>query len=90
MLDAISRVVGDGTDVTVSCAEGDVGYVYEGMLDFEEGTIELELNVIDAPITSDNFMTLARRGFYDGLTFHRVVPNYVIQGGDPQIGRAHV
>jgi len=48
------------------------------------GTIELELNVIDAPLTSDNFMTLARLGFYDGLTFHRVVPNYVVQGGDPR------
>jgi len=48
------------------------------------GTIEIELAVIDAPLTSDNFMTLARRGFYDGLTFHRVVPNYVVQGGDPR------
>ncbi len=48
------------------------------------GTIELELNVIDAPVTADNFMTLARSGFYDGLTFHRVVPNYVVQGGDPR------
>ena len=48
------------------------------------GTIELELNVIDAPIAADNFMTLARRGFYDGLTLHRVVPNYVVQGGDPR------
>ena len=48
------------------------------------GTIELELNVIDAPMNADNFMTLARRGFYDGLTFHRVVPNYVVQAGDPR------
>ena len=50
----------------------------------DHGTIELELNVVDAPVTSDNFMTLARRGFYDGLTFHRVVPNYVTQTGDPR------
>ena len=48
------------------------------------GTIELELNVIDAPVTADNFMTLVRSGFYDGLAFHRVVPNYVVQGGDPR------
>lgn len=48
------------------------------------GTIELELNVVDTPVTADNFMTLARRGFYDGLTFHRVVPNYLVQGGDPR------
>ena len=53
-------------------------------LETDHGTIELELNVIDAPLTTENFMTLARRGFYDGLTFHRVVPNYVVQGGDPR------
>ena len=48
------------------------------------GTIELELNVIAAPVTSDNFMTLARSGFYDGLAFHRVAPNDVVQNGDPR------
>ena len=53
-------------------------------IETDHGTIELELNVIDAPITSENFMVLARRGFYDGLAFHRVVPNYVVQGGDPR------
>ena len=53
-------------------------------METERGTIEIELNVIDAPVTADNFATLARRGFYDGLTFHRVVPNYVVQGGDPR------
>ena len=53
-------------------------------LELDDGTIEIELNVIDAPLTADNFVTLARQGFYDGLTFHRVVPNYVIQGGDPR------
>ena len=48
------------------------------------GTIEIELAVLDAPLTADNFMTLARQGYFDGLTFHRVVPNYVAQGGDPR------
>jgi peptidyl-prolyl cis-trans isomerase B (cyclophilin B) len=38
----------------------------------------------DAPKTVENFVTLARRGFYDGLAFHRVVPGFVAQGGDPQ------
>jgi cyclophilin family peptidyl-prolyl cis-trans isomerase len=53
-------------------------------IETDDGTIELELNVIEAPVTADNFMTLACRGFYDGLTFHRVVPNYVVDSGDPR------
>jgi cyclophilin family peptidyl-prolyl cis-trans isomerase/HEAT repeat protein len=53
-------------------------------IETEKGTIEIELDVLDAPLTSDNFMALARSGYFDGLTFHRVVPNFVIQGGDPR------
>jgi cyclophilin family peptidyl-prolyl cis-trans isomerase/HEAT repeat protein len=53
-------------------------------IETEKGTIEIELDVLDAPITASNFMTLARKGYFDGLTFHRVVPNFVIQGGDPR------
>ena len=49
-----------------------------------KGTIEIELDVLDAPITALNIMTLARRGYFDGLSFHRVVPNFVVQGGDPR------
>lgn len=47
------------------------------------GTIELELDADTAPITVTNFINLAKEGFYDGLTFHRVVPDFMIQGGDP-------
>lgn len=47
-----------------------------------KGTIEFELAVLDAPQTTRNFMNLARKGFFNGLAFHRVVPNFVIQGGD--------
>ena len=50
----------------------------------DKGEIECELYVSDAPVTVNNFVYLARSGFYDGLTFHRVVPGFVIQGGDPQ------
>jgi cyclophilin family peptidyl-prolyl cis-trans isomerase len=50
----------------------------------DRGKIEIHLNVLEAPLYSAAFMDLARRGFYDGLTFHRVVPNFVIQGGDPR------
>ena len=48
------------------------------------GRIKIELLPQDAPITVDSFVTLARKGFFNGLTFHRVVPNFVIQGGDPR------
>ncbi len=47
------------------------------------GTFEVELNTKSAPITAANFIKLAEKGFYDGLTFHRVAENFVIQGGDP-------
>lgn len=48
------------------------------------GTIKLELDPSQAPITVENFMNLAKSGFYDGLTFHRIIDNFMIQGGDPQ------
>ena len=48
------------------------------------GTITLELDSDTAPITVENFVTLARDGFYDGLTFHRIIENFMIQGGDPE------
>ena len=49
-----------------------------------QGTIELELFEADAPKTVQNFVGLARDGFYDGITFHRVIPEFMIQGGCPQ------
>ncbi len=48
------------------------------------GTIEFELAVLDAPQTARNFMALARKGFFNGLQVHRVVPNFVVQDGDPR------
>ena len=47
------------------------------------GTIELELDREAAPITVDNFVKLVQDGFYDGLTFHRIISGFMIQGGDP-------
>ena len=47
------------------------------------GTIELELDREAAPITVDNFVQLVQDGFYDGLTFHRIISGFMIQGGDP-------
>jgi peptidyl-prolyl cis-trans isomerase B (cyclophilin B) len=47
-------------------------------------TISIEFFPEDAPKTVENFVTLARKGFYNGLTFHRVVPDFVVQGGCPK------
>jgi peptidyl-prolyl cis-trans isomerase B (cyclophilin B) len=47
------------------------------------GAIVIEFYPADAPKTVANFVTLAKKGFYDGLTFHRVEPGFVVQGGDP-------
>ena len=48
-----------------------------------QGDIAVELFDDDAPKTVDNFVSLARKGFYDGVIFHRVIPDFMIQGGDP-------
>ena len=48
------------------------------------GTIKLELDADKAPITVTNFVKLANDGFYDGLTFHRIISGFMIQGGDPK------
>lgn len=48
------------------------------------GTIKVELDGDTAPITVANFLKLAQNGFYDGLTFHRIIDGFMIQGGDPK------
>jgi len=53
-------------------------------LDTDRGTIQIELAVLDAPLTVENFITLARKGYFNGLSVHRVVPDFVIQDGDPR------
>jgi len=50
----------------------------------DRGTFRIRLETMDAPITAREVFDLAEAGFYDGLTFHRVVPNFVVQGGDPR------
>lgn len=56
---------------------------YKVLISTNKGDIRLELNPAEAPVTVNNFVSLARDGFYNGVTFHRVVPGFVIQGGDP-------
>jgi cyclophilin family peptidyl-prolyl cis-trans isomerase/HEAT repeat protein len=53
-------------------------------IETDRGTIEIELAVLDAPITAAVFADLARRGFFNGLAIHRVVPDFVVQDGDPR------
>ena len=53
-------------------------------LDTDRGTIQIELAVLDAPLTVENFIALARKGYFNGLSVHRVVPDFVIQDGDPR------
>ena len=61
----------------------DTNKEYIATIETEKGNIVLELFASDVPITVNNFVFLAREGFYDGTTFHRVIPGFMAQGGDP-------
>lgn len=69
-LDKPGTVVEEGEPATVT-------------METSEGTFEIELDTERAPVTANNFAYLTEEGFYDGLGFHRIVPDFVIQGGDP-------
>ncbi|HVU09631.1 MAG TPA: peptidylprolyl isomerase [Phototrophicaceae bacterium] len=56
---------------------------YAAHIDTNKGTININLFTKEAPITVNNFVFLAREGFYDGVSFHRVIGDFMIQGGDP-------
>ena len=62
----------------------DENTIYQVTLATDRGDILMELDPQLAPVTVNHFVANARSGFYDGLTFHRVVPGFVIQGGDPE------
>ena len=61
----------------------DVKKTYRVSIETDRGSIELELYPQHAPKTVNNFRFLAQEGFYDGVTFHRVISNFMVQGGDP-------
>ena len=61
----------------------DISKNYLVTMDTNRGTIELELYPEHAPVTVNNFVFLINEGFYDGVKFHRVIANFMIQGGDP-------
>ena len=56
---------------------------YALTIETEKGTIEIELFPKEAPVTVNNFVFLTREGYYDNLIFHRVISNFMVQGGDP-------
>src|SRR5262250_1084330 len=62
----------------------DTDKLYRATITTSRGTITMDLDPELAPNTVNNFVVLARGGYYDGLTFHRVVPDFVIQGGCPK------
>ncbi|MGB2876567.1 MAG: peptidylprolyl isomerase [Dehalococcoidales bacterium] len=61
----------------------DTSKQYTATIETEKGSMILELFASDVPVTVNNFVFLAREGFYDGTTFHRVIPDFMAQGGDP-------
>ena len=61
----------------------DTGNRYRAIMETEKGTLVLELFARDVPKTVNNFVFLATQGYYDGTTFHRVLPGFMAQGGDP-------
>ena len=61
----------------------DTNKSYTAKMTTDKGDIEIELATKEAPNTVNNFVYLAQRGYYDGLNFHRVIANFMIQGGDP-------
>ena len=61
----------------------DENATYTATMKTSKGTIAIKLDPKEAPKTVNNFVFLSKQGFYDGLTFHRVIPGFMIQGGDP-------
>ena len=57
---------------------------YTATIHTNKGDITVEFYPKDAPLSVNNFVYLARQGYYDGVTFHRIIPGFVIQGGDPE------
>ena len=76
----------DGAADTADTSEGEelLTGLHHVTIDVQDyGTISLELDADTAPISVTNFINLANEGFYDGLTFHRIISGFMIQGGDP-------
>ena len=82
-LAACGRNTGTSSDQQNSNEEQLTGKHHVVIAVKDYGNISVELDADAAPITVTNFVTLAKSGFYDGLTFHRIISGFMIQGGDP-------
>jgi len=85
---AAEQAVEEETDWRLSVPEPEFGSIQRDknpvvVMETNHGNIEIELYWKEAPKNAENFLYLVDKGFYDGLTFHRLVPGFVIQGGDP-------
>jgi peptidyl-prolyl cis-trans isomerase B (cyclophilin B) len=73
-----------GDESKAELADLEDGQTYSVVVDTNKGSFTFELATDISPCTTAAFAGLVKKGFYDGLTFHRIVPDFVIQGGDPQ------
>lgn len=80
---ADSKTEDSSTGVLLDTSEELTGTHHAEIVVKDYGTIDVELDADTAPITVTNFVKLAQEGFYDGLTFHRIMDGFMIQGGDP-------
>lgn len=90
--DTHTTTTGDGTSSTISATDSsaqqsttlDTSVAYYADIDIKDyGKITVKLNPLSAPITCENFIKLANNKFYNGLTFHRIIEDFMMQGGDP-------
>ena len=80
---AASTTTTEGAPASSERPALDPAKTYTVTLKTNEGTFSFDLDVKDSPNTTASFAALVKKGFFDGLTFHRIVPGFVIQGGDP-------
>ena len=79
------ETVPEATEVSTTAAQTDIAGKHHVEIEVADyGTISVELDANAAPITVENFLKLANEGFYDGLTFHRIMLGFMMQGGDPE------
>ncbi len=81
--DATSVVASSTTSVTSTTHSSSTSSMHTITIETSKGNIVFETYTNDAPKTSENFVTLANKGFYNGVIFHRVISGFMIQGGDP-------